>query len=97
MIKSGEINTGQLLTVIWAVLFGAMSLGSIGLRIEALAKAVAAAQEIFQTIWRVPSRDSSDPDGEKPPNIEGSLEFQGVSFIYPSRPEGSRCKTVSDI
>ena len=97
MIASGEINTGQLLTVIWAVLFGAMSLGSIGLRIEAFAKAVAAAQEIFQTIWRVPSIDSSDPGGKKPHNIEGSLEFKDVSLIYPSRPEGSDCKTVSDV
>ena len=89
MIVAGELNTGRLLTVVWAVIFGAMSLGSIGPRMATFAKAIAASQEIFQTIRRVPSIDSSDTRGDKPSDIKGSLEFRGVSFIYPSRPQGN--------
>ena len=89
MIASGDLNTGKLLTVMWAVVFGAMALGSIGPRMAAFAKAIAASQEIFQTIRRTPSIDSLDKGGHKPSNIRGTFEFRNVSFIYPSRPQGN--------
>ena len=88
MIASGQLDTGQLLTVLWAVVFGALSLGSIGPRVASFAKALAAYQEIFQTIQRLPCIDSSDPNGKRPSNIKGDIWFKNVSFIYPSRPEG---------
>src|SRR5438876_10650375 len=89
MISSGSLNTGLLMTVIWAVIFGAFSLGSIGPNIESFAKGIGASQEILQTIQRIPCIDSLDPDGYRPSNIKASLEFKDVSFIYPSRPEGT--------
>ena len=89
MIASGELNPGILLTVLWSVNFGAFSLGSIGPSIDTFAKAVAASQNLFQIIQRVPSINSADPGGEKPPDIRGNLELKGVSFVYPSRPEGN--------
>jgi ATP-binding cassette, subfamily B (MDR/TAP), member 1 len=51
--------------------------------------ATAAAQKIFQTIYRIPSIDSMDEGGEKPEDIKGNINFTNVSFIYPSRPEGT--------
>lgn len=60
MIASGELNAGLILTVAWAVIFGAISLGSIGPRMATFEKAIAASEEIFQTIRRMPSIDSSD-------------------------------------
>ena len=94
MIASGVLNPGVLLTVLWSVNFGAFSLGSIGPRIETFAKAVAASQNLFQIIQRVPSINSADQEGEKPPDIRGSLELKGVSFVYPSRPEGNFLETA---
>ena len=97
MIVSGELNTGLLLTVIWAVIFGAMSLGSIGPRIATFAKAIAASQEIFQTIRRVPSIDISDTGGDKPSDIKGSIEIRNVSFIYPARPQGKTPQRILNL
>src|SRR5579859_4767805 len=88
MIASGELNAGVFITVLLAVIFGAFALSSIGPRVEAFARGLAASQEIFQTIARIPSIDSLDPTGDKPANLKGTIELKGVSFIYPSRPEG---------
>ena len=71
----------------FAVIIGAFSLGSIGPRIEAFAKASAAAQKIFQTLDRVPAIDSLVDSGDKPDDIKGNIDLKNVSFIYPARPE----------
>lgn len=88
MITSGELNAGVFITVLLAVIFGTFALGSIGPRIEVFVGGLAAAQEIFQTIARIPCIDNLDPTGNKPVNIKGNIELKNVSFIYPSRPEG---------
>jgi len=87
LIAAGNINTGTVLTVLFAVIIGAFSLGSLGPRVEAFAKAQAAAQKIFQTLARIPTIDSLVDSGEKPDGIKGTVELRNVSFIYPARPE----------
>src|SRR5271154_1943821 len=87
MLASGELTAGAVLTVLFAVIIGAFSLGSLGPRVEAFAKAQAAAQKIFQTLARIPTIDSLIDDGDKPQGIKGTIELQNVSFIYPARPE----------
>jgi ABC-type multidrug transport system fused ATPase/permease subunit len=89
LIASEDIQTGTVLTVLFAVIIGAFSLGSLGPRIEAFSKASAAAQKIFQTLARIPTIDSLVDSGEKPDGIKGNIELNNVSFIYPARPEGS--------
>jgi ATP-binding cassette subfamily B (MDR/TAP) protein 1 len=74
---------------LFAVIIGAFSLGSIGPRIEAFAKASAAAQKIFQTLARVPAIDSLVDSGDKPDDIKGNIDLKNVSFIYPARPESN--------
>jgi ATP-binding cassette, subfamily B (MDR/TAP), member 1 len=88
MIESGELNAGSFITVLLAVIFGSFALGSIGPRVGAFAGGIAASQEIFQMIARIPDIDSLDPTGDKPANIKGNIELKDVSFIYPSRPGG---------
>ena len=89
MVVSGNLNAGTVLTVVLAVMFGAISLGILGPQIQTFAKGTAAAQKVFQTLQRIPSIDSLDENGEKPDDVKGNLELRGVSFIYPARPEGS--------
>ena len=88
LIASGDLNTGKLMTVLWSVILGAFALGSIGPRIPVFAEGVGAAQEILQTIKRVPFIDSLASGGERLEVVKGNVEFRGVSFIYPSRPQG---------
>ncbi|GMG99353.1 hypothetical protein Nepgr_001193 [Nepenthes gracilis] len=42
---------------------------------------------VFEIIDRVPKIDRDDSSALKPPNIYGSIEFKGVDFCYPTRPE----------
>jgi ABC-type multidrug transport system fused ATPase/permease subunit len=96
MLVSGEANAGTVLTVLFAVIIGAFSLGSLGPRIESFAKASAAAQKIFQTLSRKPTIDSLDDNGKKPEGVKGNIELKNVSFIYPARPEGSPSLFLAD-
>ena len=87
LLASGEMKAGTVLTVLFAVIIGAFSLGSLGPRVEAFAKASAAAQKILQTLARVPTIDSLVESGDKPDDVKGNIELKNVSFIYPARPE----------
>ena len=89
MIASGNLNAGTVVTVLLSVMLGAFSLGILGPWVETYAKATAASQKIFQTLHRIPCIDTLDQSGEKPDDVKGNLELKGVSFIFPSRPEGS--------
>ncbi|XP_024526163.1 ABC transporter B family member 20 [Selaginella moellendorffii] len=42
---------------------------------------------VFQIIDRKPTIESDDGDGLKLPNIFGTIEFRGVEFRYPTRPD----------
>ena len=88
LLASQDLSAGTVLTVLFSVIIGAFSLGSLGPRVEAFAKAHAAAQKIGQTLQRIPPIDSFVDSGEKPEGIKGNIELKNVSFIYPSRPEG---------
>ena len=95
LIASGVINTGTVLTVLFAIIIGAFSLGSLGPRVESFAKATAAAQKIFQALVRVPPIDSLSDRGDNPDDIQGNIELKNVSFIYPARPEVVVLKDVN--
>ncbi len=88
MIASNELSIGLLMNCLFAVILASFLLSQIAPRIENFVKATAAAQKIFQTIYRIPSIDSLSDQGDHPKDLEGNIEFKNVSFIYPSHPEG---------
>lgn len=51
----------------------------------AIATACGAAAKLFATIDRTPTIDSSNPAGDKPTTVQGSIKIDDVSFTYPSR------------
>ncbi|XP_068942330.1 ATP-dependent translocase ABCB1 [Petaurus breviceps papuanus] len=87
LIISGEYSIGEVLTVFFAVLIGAFSIGQASPSIEAFANARGAAFGIFRIIDNNPNIDSYSTSGHKPDNIKGNLEFKNVQFSYPSRKE----------
>lgn len=46
-----------------------------------------AASNVFYTINRIPKIDSSSTEGRTLDSVQGRLEFQNVSFSYPSNPQ----------
>ncbi|KAG0290507.1 Multidrug resistance protein 1 [Linnemannia gamsii] len=85
-VKAGEMKPGDVLTVLFATIIGAFSIGNVGPNIASFGKAQAAAYTIFHTIDRVPAIDSFDPSGLKPESLQGHIVVKNVNFAYPSRP-----------
>ncbi|KAM6451004.1 ATP-dependent translocase ABCB1 [Liasis olivaceus] len=80
-------SIGKVLTVFFAVLIGAFSIGQVSPNLEAFASARGAAYTIFNIIDNEPQIDSYSESGYKPDQITGNLSFQNVYFNYPSRPD----------
>uniref|UniRef100_A0A668AU55 ATP-binding cassette, sub-family B (MDR/TAP), member 11a n=1 Tax=Myripristis murdjan TaxID=586833 RepID=A0A668AU55_9TELE len=73
--------------VLFGVLIGAMNLGQASPCLEAFASGRAAAKIIFDTIDREPEIDCLSEEGHKLDKVKGDIEFDDVTFYYPSRPE----------
>ncbi|XP_019363912.1 PREDICTED: multidrug resistance protein 1 [Gavialis gangeticus] len=87
LILSEDYTIGNVLTVFFAILIGAFSVGQTAPSIEALANARGAAYAIFKIIDNEPQINSFSEAGYRPDNIRGNLEFHNVYFNYPSRPD----------
>ncbi|KAE8382088.1 P-loop containing nucleoside triphosphate hydrolase protein [Aspergillus bertholletiae] len=86
-LVDGDVNVGQVLTVLMAILIGSFSLGNVSPNAQAFTNAVAAAAKIYTTIDRPSPLDPYSDEGEIPDHVEGNIEFRNVKHIYPSRPE----------
>ncbi|KAF9143632.1 Multidrug resistance protein 1 [Linnemannia schmuckeri] len=86
-VFEGHMTGGQVINVFFGMIMGAFALGSIGPNAAAFASAQGAAYQIFKTIDRIPTIDSSNPGGAKPENVAGHIIVTDVDFHYPSRPD----------
>ncbi|GAA6011902.1 hypothetical protein JCM10207_003424 [Rhodosporidiobolus poonsookiae] len=86
LILRGDANSGDVFAVFYSVLIGAFAIAQAAPSLQAISKSSGAAVEIFNTIDRTPSIDSSSEAGLKPEHVEGLIELKDVQFIYPSRP-----------
>lgn len=86
-VNSGVMASGDVLTVLFGIVIGSMSLGNAGPNVAVFAKAQAAAFQIFRTIDRVPVIDSASDLGLRPENLEGHVVLRGIDFAYPARPD----------
>ncbi|XP_061089920.1 bile salt export pump [Conger conger] len=87
VIDTKELSPGALIQVFFGVLMAAMNLGQASPCLEAFASGRAAAKTIFDTINREPEINCFSEDGHKLEKVTGDIEFHGVTFDYPSRPE----------
>lgn len=71
--------------VIFAVLIAVQAFTQIFPQTIAIAKATAAAEEMFTVIDRSSHIDSLSSDGQVIPDFQGNICLRGVRFAYPSR------------
>ena len=85
---AGCFSGGDVIRCFMAVLIGAFALGQAGPNFASMASAQAAAVALFKVIDSAPAIDTAG-GGAKPDkaSLKGHLEFRGVTFSYPSRPE----------
>ncbi|XP_048193780.1 ATP-binding cassette sub-family B member 5 [Perognathus longimembris pacificus] len=88
LILSGEpgYTIGTVLAVFFSVVHSSYCVGAAAPHFETFIAARGAAFNIFQVIDKIPSIDNFSTTGYKPECIEGTVEFNNVSFSYPSRP-----------
>lgn len=94
-LVAGEVNVGQVLTILMAILIGSFSLGNVSPNGQAFTNAVAAAAKIFGTIDRTSPVDPTTDEGLTLDHVDGDIEFRNVKHIYPSRPEVTVMQDVS--
>ncbi|XP_027333508.1 ABC transporter B family member 11-like [Abrus precatorius] len=87
MIIEKGYTGGEVVTIIFAVLTGSMSLGQASPSLSAFAAGQAAAFKMFETIERKPEIDVYDTTGRKLDDIRGDIELKEVCFSYPTRPD----------
>lgn len=80
-------NVGQILTILFAVMIGAFSLGHVAPNVKAFTSAVAAGRKIFAAIDRESPINPTSNHGKKLDSVQGTIELRHIKHIYPSRPE----------
>ncbi|XP_049518639.1 phosphatidylcholine translocator ABCB4 [Dermacentor silvarum] len=79
-----KYETSTLIIVFFSVLMFSMSLGQATPYFHAFANAKRAAGKVYQIIDRKPAIDSRSTSGLKPMEFEGAIQFNDVTFCYPS-------------
>ncbi|EIW81034.1 P-loop containing nucleoside triphosphate hydrolase protein [Coniophora puteana RWD-64-598 SS2] len=87
LINEGRATAGEVVNVFFAILIGSFSLAMMAPEMQAITQGRGAAAKLYATIERVPSIDSADPNGLKLEKVVGEIQFEGVKFNYPSRPD----------
>ncbi|KAL3419061.1 Leptomycin B resistance protein pmd1-like protein 7 [Phlyctema vagabunda] len=87
MYSRGEIQqSGDVITVLFAVVMASTSMTQIAPHMMAFTKAGSAASALFRTMDRISAIDPLGKDGLHPDSITGNLELRDLHFAYPSRP-----------
>jgi ATP-binding cassette subfamily B (MDR/TAP) protein 1 len=70
-----------------AIVVGAFNLGNVAPNLQAFGTALAACDTIFNTIDRQSPLDPAAEEGKKLAQVNGTIRFQNIKHIYPSRPD----------
>ncbi|KAF3456692.1 hypothetical protein FNV43_RR01346 [Rhamnella rubrinervis] len=87
LVKNGKATFGEVITVYFALTMLAVGVYQTSAMAHDTNKAKDSAASIFEILDSKPNIDSSSNEGITLPTIEGSVEFEHVSFKYPTRPD----------
>lgn len=90
------ISPKDLLSFLFYTVFVAASIGGIAEQLAAIQRAIGATERVMDIIDDIPEAINLDYEkGEHNKRLEGYIEFNNVSFVYPSRPEFQVLNNVS--
>ncbi len=85
MVMAGDLTVGELASFILYTLIVAMSMSALADLWSDFARARGASQRVFELLDREPLVDAGG--GETLDEVDGEVDFDGVCFAYPVRPE----------
>ncbi|KAG5856705.1 hypothetical protein ANANG_G00010730 [Anguilla anguilla] len=86
LIANCYIEYESVFMVVIVITFAAMGIGRATSSSPDIAKAKASAQSILALLEQKPEIDICNDEGEKLTDCAGNLEFRGIHFAYPMRP-----------
>ncbi len=92
----GGILVGDMLIVFFSVVSAAAAFGLLTAAIPDLARARVAAHGLFSVIDRTPRIDADAEEGIRDVPLRGEIEFDNVTFAFPSRPDQTVLKVSGD-
>ncbi|KAL7952825.1 multidrug resistance protein [Trichoderma compactum] len=95
LILRGEYSLFQVIAVQSAMLLSGYSAGMIFSWTPNIGSAKQAAASLQRLLAQKSAIDPSSPGGAKADAIQGQIEFNSVSFAYPSRPDHPALKNLS--
>ncbi|KAJ2400530.1 hypothetical protein GGI23_001978 [Coemansia sp. RSA 2559] len=97
-ILNGTVGVQALFSVLYAIVFAAMSLGVMAQQSAVLTKALVASDNLLRTIQSKPAIDAQAPGGSVPDSsdkMHASVALDRASFAYPTRPRTRVLDAVS--
>ncbi|KAI6671691.1 hypothetical protein NL676_006576 [Syzygium grande] len=95
LVHRGEIKGGQAIACFFGVNLGGRGLALSLSYFAQFAQGTVAATRVFEVIDRVPEIDPYNPSGRILSHVRGKIEFKGVSFAYPARPDAPILHSLS--
>ncbi|XP_022715340.1 uncharacterized protein LOC111274727 isoform X5 [Durio zibethinus] len=87
LVARKEISGGAAIACFFGVNVGGRGLALSLTYFAQFAQGTIAAGRVFDIIDRVPEIDPYNPEGRTLSSVRGRIEFKGVTFSYPSRPD----------
>ncbi|KAE8352503.1 P-loop containing nucleoside triphosphate hydrolase protein [Aspergillus coremiiformis] len=87
LVEGIGLQSGDILTIMMAIILGSYNLGNVAPHGQALSNAVAAASKLYSTIDRQSPLDPLSDQGKILEDVRGNIVLQHIRHIYPSRPE----------
>ncbi|KAK3410679.1 hypothetical protein EUGRSUZ_J02615 [Eucalyptus grandis] len=95
LVARGELSGGQAIACFFGVNLGGRGLALSLSYFAQFGQGTVAATRVFEVIDRVPEIDPYDPSGRMLSHVRGKIEFRGVSFAYPARPDAPILRSLS--
>ncbi|KAK8524744.1 hypothetical protein V6N13_015756 [Hibiscus sabdariffa] len=87
LVARNEISGGDAIACFFGVNVGGRGLALSLTYFAQFTQGTVAAARVFDIIDRVPEIDPYNPEGRTLSSVRGKIEFKGVTFAYPSRPD----------
>jgi ABC-type multidrug transport system fused ATPase/permease subunit len=95
LMEAGEMSNGDLTTFLFYTIFVGASIGGAADLYSRLQKGVGSTEDLLDIFSETPENISLHDSPQKMENFKGEIEFDNVTFHYPSRPEIEVLKNIS--